>query len=105
MQTRYFKFTDQTAAFALAAADGLTGLDESGNPMLIRFSNRYAIDVIGTVYEPTGGTVTGSDGDSWTEMASIPGWHVNVRILDDTPLPVAFEPFEVFPATPTREFL
>lgn len=104
MQTRYFKFADQASAFALAASEGLTGLDESGNPMLIRFNSQYAIDVVGTVYEPTGGTV-GSDGDSWPEMAAIPGWHVNVRILDGTPLPAAFEPFEVFPVNPTREFL
>lgn len=105
MQTRYFKFTDQVTAFTMAVAEGLTGTDEPGNPILIRFSNRYAIDVVGTVYEPTGNTVAGSDGDSWPEMAAIPGWHVNVRILDGTPLPAAFEPFEVFPVNPTREFL
>lgn len=83
----------------------MTGTDESGNPILNRFTNQYAIDVIGVVYEPTGNTVTGSDGDSWPEMAAIPGWHVNVRILDSTPLPATFEAFEVFPANPTREFL
>lgn len=105
MKTRYFKFADQVQAFTLAAAEGLTTVNDIGEPTLIRFSSRYALDVIGVVYESTGNTVLGVDGDSWPEVSAVPGWHVNVRILDDTPLPAAFIPFEVFPVNPTREFL
>lgn len=44
----------------------------------------YAIDVVGTLYEDTGNTLTDDDGMEYPEMQAIPGWHVNIRLLNDT---------------------
>ena len=44
----------------------------------------YAIDVIGTIYEATGVTLTGADGMDYPKMAALDGWHVNIRLSSDT---------------------
>ena len=44
----------------------------------------YAIDVVGTLYEDTGNTLTDDDGMEYPEMQAIPGWHVNIRLMNDT---------------------
>jgi hypothetical protein len=60
---------------------------------------RYAaIDVIGTIYEPTGEMLTTDEGKV-PEMAPIPGWHVNVRHTREAP---ELEQYRVHPATPQR---
>ena len=43
----------------------------------------YAIDVIGAIYEATGVTLTGADGMDYPELVVIPGWHLNIRLLND----------------------
>lgn len=80
----YLKFAD--AAEAEALLDGYEG----------------AIDVVGTIYKPTGVVFVTENGDV-PEMAAIPGWHVNTRgPLLDTLLPYAVTPE---PTTPTRTWL
>jgi hypothetical protein len=60
---------------------------------------RYAaIDVIGTIYEPTGKMTTTDEGEA-PEMAPIDGWHVNVRHTNEAP---ELEQYRVHPATPQR---
>ena len=44
----------------------------------------YAIDVIGTIYEATGVTLTDDDGMEYPEMQALDGWHVNIRLSGDT---------------------
>jgi hypothetical protein len=43
----------------------------------------YAIDVIGTISEATGNTLT-DDGMEYPEMAAVDGWHVNIRLSSET---------------------
>lgn len=57
-----------------------------------------AVDVIGTIYKPTGNTLTTETGPI-EEVQPVPGWHANVRNL--TPLP-ELEPYMVFPTSPVR---
>ena len=52
------------------------------------------IDTIGVIYKRTGGT------DEEPVMTAIPGWHVNVRVMDEDPK--ALLSFAVTPATPMR---
>jgi RecB family endonuclease NucS len=59
------------------------GTDEEGNSCLIQFTHDYAIDVVGTIYEPTGETLTDDEGVVYPEMAPADGWHVNVRLVGD----------------------
>lgn len=83
MSTRFFKFPDMATAFALSQANGMTYTDENGEPWLIRFCHEWSIDVIG-------------------EIPEIPGWHINVRTGSE--IPADFLQYEVFPATPVRDF-
>lgn len=57
-----------------------------------------AVDVIGTIYAPTGKTLKTEDGDA-PEMAPIDGWHVNVRHTAEMP---ELQAWAVTPKTPVR---
>lgn len=89
MYTDYFlRFADETEANGvLFEGDG----EE-------RRANYTAIDVIGTIYKPTGNMLTTDEGPV-DEMAPIPGWHVNVRHMGEA---LELAPFQVYPATPVR---
>lgn len=80
MKTLFIRFTSKSAA-----NNALAPFIEAG----------WTVDVIGTVYETTGGTVEMPD------MTPRPGWHVNVLAAE---LPEALQPFEIFPETPVRVF-
>ena len=59
-----------------------------------------AVDVIGTIYKPTGKMLKAKKGEEpMPEMAPLEGWHVNVRHTDEAP---ELEAFRVFPVTPAR---
>ena len=58
-----------------------------------------AIDLIGTVYKPTGEVVVDDDGIEAPVMAPVQGYHANVRVLDAAP---ELEAYQVFPQNPVR---
>jgi hypothetical protein len=93
MHTDYFlKFEDETLADAVLFDMVHDGEGYTKRP-------RYAaIDVIGTIYKPTG-KMTTTDEDEAPEMAPIDGWHVNVRHTSEAP---ELEQYRVHPATPQR---
>lgn len=63
---------------------------------------RYlAVDVIGTIYEPTGKMLTSDEGPV-EEMAPVPGWHVNVRHSEEAP---ELASFSIQVKTPCRVWL
>jgi hypothetical protein len=43
----------------------------------------YSIDIVGTLHEPTGNTLTDEDGVEYPEMQAMTGWHVNIRLTGD----------------------
>jgi len=93
------KFTDEAAAKAVlyrvegaVQADAEMGIEAQEGYEVANFRN---IDVIGTIYERTGGT------DEEPVMTALPGWHVNVFVLPDEDASV-LEAHQVFPATPVR---
>ena len=92
--TDYFlKFADQ------AEADGIlfeVQADAEGNE--VKTPRYAAIDVIGTIYKPTGNMLTTDEGEM-PEMAPLDGWHVNVRHTDEAP---ELSEFQVFPQNPVR---
>ena len=51
---------------------------------LVQNTSDYAIDVVGTLYEKTGATLTDDDGMEYSEMQAMTGWHVNIRLMSDT---------------------
>ena len=54
-----------------------------GDPYLVSNTSDYAIDVVGTLHEPTGNTLTDDDGMEYPEMQAMSGWHVNIRLMGD----------------------
>jgi hypothetical protein len=71
--------------------DYVTVVDEEGNETqtpegdayLVTHSHDYAIDVVGTLQEPTGTMLTDDEGNEYPEMAPMAGWHVNIRLVGD----------------------
>ena len=76
------RFPDEATSFAAAQELGAVVETEDG-PRLLRFNDRWAIDVIGEIPNQT-------------------GWHVNLRIVDGSPLPEELAPFVVTPTNPYR---
>ena len=94
MYTDYFlKFADQ------AEADGIlfdVQADAEGNE--VKTPRYAAIDVIGTIYAPTGKMIKTDEGEM-PEMAALKGWHVNVRHTADAP---ELDAYKVEVKTPAR---
>jgi len=104
----FLRFADADAATAALLAAGLLTetqalLDADGN---ILQPAGYApvnatIDTVGTIYKPTGNTITTDMGEQ-PEMAPLDGWHVNVRLKADQATPANLEQYKVAPANPVR---
>ena len=62
---------------------GESSLVEDGESYLLTHSHEYAIDVVGTIQEPTGTMLTDDEGNEYPEMAPVDGWHVNIRLVGD----------------------
>ena len=48
------------------------------------------LDEVGVIYKPTGKTLKAPNGSEFPEHAPIFGWHVNLRIMDDSLAPSFF---------------
>jgi hypothetical protein len=76
-----------------------TDADEANEVLFDDERPKYAaIDVIGTIYKPTGEMIQTDEGEV-PEMKPVPGWHVNVRHTAEAP---ELEAYQVFPETPSR---
>lgn len=64
-----------------------------------RFPNT---DLIGTIFEPTGNTLTDDEGNEYPEQEALEGFHVNIRA--DEPIS-ELEGFRVYPNNPVRVWL
>ena len=74
----YLKLTSEAAMTTVLSAF----YDEEGE--FVGNTTDYAIDVVGALQEPTGATITDDDGMEYPGMVSLDGWHVNIRLLNDT---------------------
>lgn len=93
----YLKFADEaemkTAMSHFYQQDYITQTDDEGNetqvadgdPYLVMHTRDYAFDIVGTIHEPTGNTLTDTEGFEYPEMAAVDGWHVNLRIRGGIP--------------------
>ena len=61
--------------------------------------NFLAIDLIGTIYKPTGNMLQSDEGEV-PEMAALDGYHVNVRLVGEDGS--ALEPYRIYPDNPVR---
>ena len=91
----FLKFPDETAANALLFTPGPSDIDSAASQL---FNFKGSVDVIGTIYKPTGKMIK-NDMGNYPETAPIEGWHVNVRAEEAI---TELEPYAVTPAAPHR---
>ena len=64
-----------------------------------RFANT---DIVGTIYRPTGNTLTDDEGNEYPEQAALDGFYVNIRAEE----PIEeLETYYVYPNQPVRIWL
>ena len=96
--------------------DYITNVDEEGvetqvadgDPYLVTHSHDYAIDVVGTLHEPTGTMLTDEEGNEYPETQELTGWHINIRLVGDAvreTVEALDETHGVNPETPMRVWL
>ena len=61
---------------------GIITQDEDDNDVIMA-TNWVRVDDIGSIYAPTGKTLTDDEGNEYPEMAAVPGYHANLRKLSD----------------------
>jgi len=98
MKDLCLKFADETEAVKVLLR--YRGTDEQGQPFWATASHSHALDVIGTIYAPTGKLLPSPDPGmpDVAEMAPVPGFHINLQCEDATGL----EPYIVIPANRQR---
>lgn len=92
----YLKAANEAAMLTALKASGFIADEESGALYL----DGSALDVIGTIYQPTGET-TLVDGEHVPVMAEVPGYHVNVRTTSQD-VADALADLRTYPVTPVR---
>ena len=92
----YLKAGSKSAMTLALKTAGFTQEPESG----ALYHPDAALDVIGTIYAPTGETMT-IEGDEIPVTEPVPGYHVNVRTTSET-LAASLESFRTYPETPLR---
>lgn len=101
MQDFYLKTTDLNTMWniLLDLNLALVQQDMEGNPMYV--PNGIALDIIGTIYKPTGNMITLEGGFQVEEQLPIDGFHANIRgaLTEEQ---VARLPLVNPPATPYR---
>lgn len=93
----YIKLNDKadmpTALAAFYRQDSTTVVDPDtgeehvqleGEPYLVSTTHDYAIDIVGVIYKATGVMLTDEEGNEYPETAPLDGWHLNIRLLNDT---------------------
>jgi hypothetical protein len=102
----YLKFTDELQANSVLYTKVPTAWSESVSmdepPVATEWMdkpNYDNIDVIGTIYEPTGTMLTNEEGMEYPEMEAIEGYHVNIRNYTEAP---ELEQYAVVPTIPVR---
>ena len=55
-----------------------------GDPYMLLSCADYAIDIVGIISKPTGNILTDAEGNEYPEQAPLDGWHINIRLLNDT---------------------
>ena len=78
--TDYFlKAADATALYDVLEAAGV--VTEGDHGWHVTDGHKYALDVIGEVYKPTGETIQTDDGVQ-DVLRNVGGFHANLRVID-----------------------
>ncbi len=75
----YLKAADATALYDVLEAAGV--VTEGDHGWHVTDAHKYALDVIGEVYKPTGETIQTDDGVQ-DVLRNVGGFHANLRVID-----------------------
>jgi hypothetical protein len=81
MNDYYLKAADATALYDVLEAAGVVTEGDQG--WHVTDGHKYALDVIGAIYKPTGKVLRTDDGEV-PEMEPLDGFHANLRVIDAT---------------------
>jgi len=95
-QDFFLRFADQAEADSVLFDEQTNVQDDVVET--VKVPKYAAIDVIGTIYKPTGKMIKTDQGEV-PEMAPLEGWHVNVRHTDEAP---ELDAYKVAPKAPVR---
>jgi len=108
----FLKFSDEaemlSVLFHVVLTEWETTTDEetgevTKTPIAFESRPRFAnTDIVGTIYRPTGNTLTDDEGNEYPEQAALDGFHVNIRA--EAPIE-ELESFRVYPNAPARVWL
>ncbi len=97
MYTDYFlRFDTEAEANAALFTEQTNVQDDVVETVLV--PKYAAVDVIGTIYKPTGEMIQTDEGEV-PEMAPLDGWHVNVRHTAEAP---ELDAYKAAPKSPVR---
>jgi hypothetical protein len=100
MHDFYLRFTDKEQADAVLYTKVPTTFNEEGEATEWMDKPNYDnINVIGTIYRPTGTMLKNDEGMDYPEMKTIEGYHVNIRNYTEAP---ELEQYAVVPTIPQR---
>jgi hypothetical protein len=83
---------EEITVFDEETGEAITVVDEETGEEITQIENElcfvpntsdYTVDIVGTIQEPTGNTLTSDEGMEFPEMQEIDGWHVNIRLVGD----------------------
>ena len=75
----YLRAADSDSLYAALEAAGVVTQGEKG--WHVTDGHKFALDVIGTIYRPTG-KMLDTDMGEVPETAPLPGYHANLRVMD-----------------------
>lgn len=84
MPTVLSAFYKQDSTTVVDPDTGEEHVQIEGEPYLVSTTHDYAIDIVGVIYSPTGVMLTDTEGNEYPETAPLDGWHLNIRLLNDT---------------------
>jgi len=79
MTDYYLKAADAETLYNALEAAGVVTQGENG--WHVTDAHKYALDVIGEVYKPTGETIQTDDGEQ-NVLRNVGGFHANLRVID-----------------------
>lgn len=84
MPTVLSAFYKQDSTTVVDPDTGEEHVQIEGDPYFVATTHDYAIDIVGVIYSPTGVMLTDEEGNEYPETAPLDGYHLNIRLLNDT---------------------
>jgi hypothetical protein len=79
MQDYYLKTTDLNTLWDLLFSAGLADSFTDADGQIVNIPKNISLDIIGTIYKPTGNMIEIDNGLLIEEQLPIDGFHVNIR--------------------------